>query len=73
MKREAIINGSRMRLMVCLVPYQTPALADWKTTLEKNGFRVRKIKEPVIGNRKALNVMIARLKAALDELGLAIK
>lgn len=59
--------------LVPFLPYQTPALADWKTTLEENGFRVRKIKEPVIGHRKALDVMIARLKAAVDELGISVK
>lgn len=56
--------------LVPFLPYQTPALAAWKTALEDNGYRVRPIKEPVIGQRKALDVMISRLKGAMDELGL---
>jgi len=56
--------------LVPFLPYQTPALAAWKTALEDNGYRVRPIKEPVIGQRKALDVMISRLKGAMNELGL---
>ncbi len=56
--------------LVPFLPYQTPALAAWKTALEDSGYRVRQIKEPVIGQRDALDVMIARLKGALDTLGL---
>jgi sirohydrochlorin cobaltochelatase len=59
--------------LVPFLPYKTPALAAWKTALEKNGYRVKQIQEPVIGQKKAMDVMIARLKAAIDELGLAIK
>jgi hypothetical protein len=50
-----------------------PALAAWEKALKDGGFRVSQIEEPVIGNKKALDVMIARLNAAIDELGLAIK
>ena len=59
---------------VCLVPflpYQTPMLAAWKTALEDSGFRVKQISEPLIGQKKAVDVMISRLKEAINELGLA--
>ena len=54
-------------------PYQTPALAAWKKALEDSGYGVRQIKEPLMGQRETLDVMISRLKAALDELGRAKK
>ena len=66
-------SGATDVYLVPFLPYQTPALAAWKTALKDNGSRVRQIKEPVIGQKKALDVMISRLKKALDELGLAIK
>ena len=56
--------------LVPFLPYQTPALAAWKTALEDSGYRVRQIKEPVIGQRETLDVMISRLRAAIGELGL---
>jgi sirohydrochlorin cobaltochelatase len=59
--------------LVPFLPYQTPALAAWKTALVDSGYRVRQIKEPVIGQKKAMDVMISRLKAAVNELGLAKK
>jgi sirohydrochlorin cobaltochelatase len=59
--------------LVPFLPYQTPALDSWKSTLEDSGFRVKQIKEPVIGQQKALDVMISRLKEAIDDLGLAEK
>ncbi len=57
--------------LVPFLPYQTPTLAAWKTALEGKGYRVKQVKEPVIGQKKALNVMISRLKKAIDELGRA--
>ena len=52
------------------LPYQTPVLADWKTTLENSGYRVRQISAPLVGKKKVVDVMISRLKEAIDELGL---
>jgi cobalamin biosynthesis Co2+ chelatase CbiK len=57
--------------LVPFLPYQTPSLAAWKKALQDSGYRVRQFKEPVIGQREALDVMISRLKGALKELGLA--
>jgi sirohydrochlorin cobaltochelatase len=61
-------SGAADVYLVPFLPYQTPALAAWKTALEEGGYRVRQIKEPVIGQREALDVMISRLKDAIDEL-----
>ena len=58
--------------LVPFLPYQTPELATWKAALEDGGFRVKQVKEAVIGQKKAMDVMILRLKAAIDELGLTI-
>jgi len=55
--------------LVPFLPYQTPALTAWKTTLEERGYRVSKINEPVIGQKKAMDVMITRFKGAVNELG----
>ncbi len=66
-------SGTADVYLVPFLPYQTPALAAWKTALEDSGYRVKQIKEPVIGQKKALDVMISRLKAAIAELGLTIK
>jgi sirohydrochlorin cobaltochelatase len=54
--------------LVPFLPYHSPVLATWKTVLEENGYRVKQIKEPVIGQKKALDVMISRLKEAIDKL-----
>jgi len=56
--------------LVPFFPYQTPALITWKTALENNGYRVKQIKESLIGTKETLDVMISRLKVAIDELGL---
>ncbi len=63
-------TGSTDVYLVPFLPYQTPSLAKWKSTLENNGYRVKQIKESVIGQKEALDVMISRLKEAIDELGL---
>ena len=59
--------------LVPFLPYQTPALAAWKKGLEAKGYRVWQMEKPVIGQRKAMDVMIFRLKVALNELGLEKK
>lgn len=66
-------SGATDVYLIPFLPYQTPALAAWKSALEGSGYHVKPIKEPVIGHKKALDVMISRLKAAIDELGLKIK
>ncbi len=66
-------SGAADVYLVPFLPYQTPKLAVWKAALQDGGFRVRQVSEPVIGNKEALDVMMSRLKAAIDELGLAIK
>jgi len=68
---QSLKNSSLTDLyLVPFLPYQTPALSSWKIALEKNGYRVRQIAEPVIGQKQAQDVMISRLKEAIDELGL---
>jgi sirohydrochlorin cobaltochelatase len=64
-------SGATDVYLVPFLPYQTPAMAKWKTSLQDGGYRVKQIEEPVIGRINALNVMITRLKAAIGELGLA--
>ncbi len=59
--------------LVPFLPYQTPALATWKAALEDRGYRVKQFKDPVIGQKTAMGVMISRLEKALDELGLEEK
>jgi len=66
-------SGAADVYLVPFLPYQTPALAAWKTALEDSGYRVRQIKEPLVGQKEALDVMISRLKDAIDKLGLTIK
>ena len=61
-------SGAEDVYLVPFLPYQTPELAAWKTTLKDNGFRVKQVEDPVIGQNKVLDVMISRLKAAIDEL-----
>jgi sirohydrochlorin cobaltochelatase len=63
-------SSSENVYLVPFLPYQTPTLAAWKIALENSGYHVKQIKEPVIGHGEALDVMISRLKAAIDELGL---
>ena len=63
-------SSSENVYLVPFLPYQTPTLAAWKIALENRGYHVKQIKEPVIGHGEALDVMISRLKAAIDELGL---
>ena len=63
-------SGATDVYLVPFLPYQTPSLAMWKTALEDKGYRVKQIKEPVIGQIKALDVMISRLEVAINELGL---
>lgn len=57
--------------LVPFLPYQTPALASWKQSLEDGGHNVKLIGEPVVDQEAVIDVMISRLKKALDELGLA--
>jgi hypothetical protein len=45
-------SGATDVYLVPFLPYQTPALAAWKTALKDNGSRVRQIKEPVIGQKR---------------------
>ncbi len=59
--------------LVPFLPYQTPALSAWGTALETSGFRVRTIEEPVIGQEKAMDVMVLRLQEAMNELDLEMK
>jgi sirohydrochlorin cobaltochelatase len=66
-------SSSENVYLVPFLPYQTPSLAAWKTALENSGYRVKQIKEPVIGQKIALDVMISRLKKAIGELGLVEK
>ena len=66
-------SSSEAVYLVPFLPYQTPALATWKTALEDRGYRVKQFEEPVIGQKTALDVMISRLEKALDVLGLEEK
>jgi cobalamin biosynthesis Co2+ chelatase CbiK len=66
-------SGATDVYLVPFLPYQTPAMANWKTALQDGGYRVKQIEEPVIGRINALNVMISRLKLAINELGLALQ
>ncbi len=66
-------SNSEAVYLVPFLPYQTPALATWKTALEDRGYSVKQYKDPVIGQTTALDVMITRLKEAIDELDLAEK
>jgi len=56
--------------LVPFLPYQTPALASWKRSLEGEGRSVQIAKPAVVGHEAAIDVMISRLKTALNELGL---
>ncbi len=56
--------------IVPFLPYQSPALASWKKTLEDKGLKVNVAKQAVIGQQAAIDVMISRLITALNELGL---
>jgi hypothetical protein len=58
---------------VPFLPYQTPALAAWKTALEDMGYSVKQVREPVIGQNIALDVMISRLEEPIGELDLEEK
>jgi sirohydrochlorin cobaltochelatase len=64
-------SGATDVYLVPFLPYQTPAMANWKTALQDGGYRVKQIEEPVIGQINALDVMITRLNAAIGELGLS--
>jgi cobalamin biosynthesis Co2+ chelatase CbiK len=61
-------SGITSVYLVPFLPYQTPALAAWKTVLDDNGYHTRQIKEPLIGKKNSLEVMISRLRDAIDEL-----
>ena len=63
-------KASRIYL-VPFLPYQSPALASWKKSLAKKGRKVNVVKQAVVGQQAAMDVMISRLQAAIDELGLA--
>ena len=56
--------------LVPFLPYQSPALASWKKSLEDKGRNVNVIKQAVVGQQAIIDVMISRLKTALNELGL---
>jgi sirohydrochlorin cobaltochelatase len=56
--------------LVPFLPYQTPTLASWKKSLEGKGRSVKITEQAVIGQEAAIDVMISRLKTALNELGL---
>jgi sirohydrochlorin cobaltochelatase len=57
--------------LVPFLPYQTLALASWKKGLEDEGRNVKVAKPAVMGQEAVVDVMVSRLKTALDELGLA--
>jgi sirohydrochlorin cobaltochelatase len=56
--------------LVPFLPYQSPALASWKKSLEDKGRNVNVAKQAVVGQQAVIDVMISRLKTALNELGL---
>ena len=56
--------------LVPFLPYQSPALASWKKSLEDEGRNVNVVTQAVVGQQAAIDVMITRLKTALNELGL---
>jgi sirohydrochlorin cobaltochelatase len=65
------LKADRISLMPFL-PYQSPTLALWKKSLEDGGKRTVQIaKLPVVGQEAAMDVLILRLKKALNELGFA--
>ena len=66
-------SSSENIYLVPFLPYQTPALAAWKTALEDRGYCVKQVKDPVIGQTTALDVMISRLEEAIGELDLVEK
>jgi sirohydrochlorin cobaltochelatase len=58
--------------LVPFLPYQSPTLALWKKSLEDGGKRTVQIAKPaVVGQEAAMDVLILRLKKALNELGFA--
>ena len=63
-------NNSTEVYLVPFLPYQTPLLTDWKTTLEDSGYRVKQIITPLVGQYQVIDVMISRLRDAIDKLGL---
>ena len=63
-------SNSTTVYLVPFLPYQTPVLTEWKTTLEESGYRVQQIIAPLVGQKKVVDVMISCLKEAIDELGL---
>ena len=56
--------------LVPFLPYQSPALASWKKSLEDKGRNVNVAKQAVVGQQAVIDVMISRLKTALNKLGL---
>jgi sirohydrochlorin cobaltochelatase len=56
--------------LVPFLPYQSPALASWKKSLEDKGRKVNMVKQAVVGQQAVIDVMISRLKTALNKLGL---
>ena len=65
-------SRSQVVYLVPFLPYKTSLLGSWKTALEDKGYQVRQVKEPVVGQKKALDVIVSRLKEAIAELGLPI-
>ena len=57
--------------LIPFLPYKSTALALWKKELEDKGRDVEIIKPAVVGQKTIIDVMVARLKTALDELNIA--